>query len=208
MQKQKLINWLKELWQPLFMAGAFVSFLIALEFYDSVVYLGRDQNFGILPREMTFSYQVSFFGIGVNHFVFSILNHPFEHADMNHVLANAGPLFVFSILLLLRQRFLYVFVGSTILTGLGVWLLARSGTNHFGASGILFAFWSYLLVSGFFLQKWKYVAISVGLIFVYGTLIYSLLNFTDGISYEAHIIGFLVGILLAYIERRATFVIN
>jgi membrane associated rhomboid family serine protease len=143
------------------------------------------KSFGIYPRD-TSSLSGIFFS-------------PFIHADFNHLLSNSMPLFLLCAAILFfykRMAFQIIFI-SWILTGTSVWLGGRYSW-HIGASGLVYAFASFLFFSGILSKNRQLIAISLLVIFLYGGLIWGVLPGNAGISWESHLYGFAVGFILAY----------
>ncbi len=173
--------------------GVLLAALWAIEIVDQM--LGEPLNqFGVRPRRLS----------GLS----GILAMPFLHGGFGHLSANSGPLVVFSSLLLLRSKaeFALVFVATTVLGGLGVWLFGSLfGPNsvHIRASGVIFGMFGYLVSMGIFERKMGSIALSVVLIGVYGGLIYGVLPGQEGVSWEGHLFGFISGIATArFVAKR------
>jgi membrane associated rhomboid family serine protease len=138
-----------------------------------------------------------------------ILFAPFLHGDFTHLSANTGSFLALGAILMLGygvRRFLTVSVFTALFAGVGTWLVGASGSTHIGASGMIFGYFGFLLAYGFFRRSWGAIALSAGIAFVYGGLIFGVLPNQPGISWEGHLFGFLGGAVLASIlgkrERR------
>lgn len=92
---------------------------------------------------------------------------------------------------------LYSWLGSGIL----VWLFARP-SFHIGASGLVYALVAFIMLSGILRKQTPLLAISFLVIFLYGSLIWGVFPFEEGISHEAHLSGALVGFALAVVYRK------
>ena len=92
-----------------------------------------------------------------------------------------------------------------------LWLCGRSHSVYAGASGVIFTFWGYLLAIPWFEPQFHWlsfvVAVAVGL--VYSSLLLGV--FPHGqdsgdhgmaVAWEAHLFGFLAGLLWAYITGK------
>lgn len=141
--------------------------------------------YGVYPRE--------FFGLrGI---VFS----PLIHDDLRHLLSNSAPLFVLSAMILYFYRrvayrsMLMVY----LLTGVAVWLFARS-VFHIGASGVVYGLVSFVFWSGVFRRSIKSIILALIVTFLYSGYFLGILPNQDGISWESHLLGGLVGIFTAY----------
>jgi len=92
--------------------------------------------------------------------------------------------------------FLMVLIGGSL-----TWLMGRDA-NHIGASGLIFALWSYLLLAGWFSKSIKYILASLFLIFFYSGMIFGVLPGKPGISFEGHLFGAVAGIIVAWIYHK------
>src|SRR6266436_6454817 len=142
-------------------------------------------RFGILPRT-----EVGLLGI-----VFS----PFLHANMQHLLANALPLFVL-LILLLSDRTYHPYRTLSVVwvaSGLGTWLIGRGEAVHIGASAIIFALAAFLITAGFFLKSWRSATMALIVFVFYGGIFYGVLPHAGPISWEGHLCGAVSGIWTA-----------
>jgi membrane associated rhomboid family serine protease len=92
-----------------------------------------------------------------------------------------------------------------VVGGLGVWLVAPSGTDHIGASGIVFGYAAYLIARGIFSRNLLHLGVGVVVIGIYGTTLLFGLAPRDGISWQGHLFGGIGGVLAARLldARRA-----
>lgn len=146
-------------------------------------------KYGILPREIS----------GLKGIFFS----PFIHSDTQHLFNNSIPLFVLSLCLM----YFYEKVASKVLfiglflTGLLTWIIARE-SYHIGASGIVYLLFSFVFFSGIFKNHFRLIAVSLITIFLYGSMIWFVFPTEGRISWEGHLSGFLVGLVLAFMFRK------
>jgi len=168
---------------------AFVAFLWAVKifqifFADNLVFLG------IYPRK--------FFGL------IGIITAPLIHADFNHLISNSLPL----LFLGLGISYSYpksskkLFFGVYLLHGLLVWFIARQA-YHIGASGLVYGFVSFLFFSGIIRRDNRSIALALIVTLFYGGLTWGVLPIKEEISWESHLSGSLVGIMFAFIFRKA-----
>lgn len=145
-------------------------------------------KYGILPRKMD----------GLKGVIFS----PFIHSDTNHLFNNSIPLGVlFSALIYFyKDVFLKIIVFGGIFTGLLTWVIAREA-YHIGASGIVYLLFSFVFFSGIIKKQFQLVAVSLIVIFLYGSMVWYMLPIKEGISWEGHLSGFIVGLFYAFIYR-------
>jgi membrane associated rhomboid family serine protease len=77
---------------------------------------------------------------------------------------------------------------------LGVWLFAGEFSNHIGASGLIFGYLGFLLGRGVFAKSFSAVLIGGAVLFLYGGLLLGVLPGQRGISWQAHLFGFIAGV--------------
>lgn len=125
---------------------------------------------------------------------------PFLHASWWHLLSNFLPFIVFGTLIGLQsiRRFWLVFILHILTTGILVWLFARGNSVHIGMSGVIYAFWGYLIVYGFVRREIMHIVISLLMLFFYGGLIFGVFPTRLGVSFESHFLGALVGAVSGY----------
>ena len=141
--------------------------------------------YGVIPRSI----------IGLRGIIFA----PFLHANFNHLLANTLPFAVLGWLVMLRDRkhFLPVTLISMLGAGLLSWLLGAPGSVHIGASGVIFGYLGFLLLSGWYARNAVSIVISLAVAFIWGSVVVGVLPGTPGISWQAHLGGFTAGVLAA-----------
>ncbi|WP_405606819.1 rhomboid family intramembrane serine protease [Polaribacter sp. Asnod1-A03] len=151
-----------------------------------------DFNFnklGVYPRTLE-----GFRGVFLTHFI---------HSNTSHLFNNSVPLFV----LLLSLFYFYKNVAYKVLfyggflTGFLTWCIARD-SYHIGASGIVYLLFSFILFSGIIKKHYRLVALSLIIIFLYGSMIWYVLPIKEGMSWEGHLSGLLSGLLFAFIYRK------
>jgi membrane associated rhomboid family serine protease len=92
---------------------------------------------------------------------------------------------------------------SVVVGGLGVWLFGGRGTVHIGASGVVFGYLGFLLLRGYFERSAGSILFSLMIFVLYGGLVWGILPWQQrGISWEAHLFGFLGGVLAARLLAR------
>lgn len=141
-------------------------------------------KYGIIPRNI----------IGLR----GIILAPFIHGNFYHLSSNSLPFFALTLLLFVfyYEKAFKVFVWSVLLSGFAVWIFGRPAI-HIGMSGVIYALATFLIFAGFYKRKFVSILISLGVIFAYGGLVWGLIPDKFYISYEAHIAGAIVGIILA-----------
>ncbi len=150
------------------------------------------KSFGIYPRTLT--------GL------VGILTSPFLHDNVMHLAANTtGLLFLgFVFITLEKSRAGYIMIPIFLLSGLGTWIIGRSGSVHIGASGIIYGLLGYLLFIGIFRRSFRTVLLAVFIFLLYGGALWGVLPAIGAahISWEGHLSGFLSGILTAKAESN------
>jgi membrane associated rhomboid family serine protease len=167
-----------------------LGFMWVLEFLDQVVFQGRLNAFGIRPGS----------GSGL----LGILFAPFLHANFGHLIANTLPFLILGWLVMLREisDFIVVTVVTTLVSGFGVWLFGAPNTIHLGASGLIFGYLGYLLLRGYFERSLVSILFSVVVALLYGGLVWGVLPLQVGVSWQAHLFGFIGGGLAARLLAR------
>ncbi len=164
-----------------------------LVFWYELQFQHNLSHFGIYPREV----------YGLKGILFS----PFLHGDIEHLANNSVALLV--LLPILRyfykeQSFVVLFLGI-LFSGLGTWLLGRP-IYHIGASGLIYALVSFIFFKGIFTKYYRLVALSFTIVILYGGSVwYMFPNVKEGISWEGHLAGFIVGLSLALVLKTPQF---
>lgn len=126
---------------------------------------------------------------------------PFLHGDLRHLLANAFPLLVMGCFVsaLAPSLFAVRTFSLVIISGALTWLISSSGVV-IGASGLVFAYWAFLITNGFLKKRVKDVIIALITFLVYGALIFTLFRFQHGVSWAGHLSGVVAGVVFAYMQ--------
>lgn len=129
---------------------------------------------------------------------------PFLHAGFGHLVANTLPFLVLGALIALSglRRVVTVTLLVVLVSGLGTWLVAPSGTVHLGASGVVFGYAAYLVVRGVFDRRLVHLALGLVVALGYGTTLLLGLLPREGISWQGHLFGALGGVLAARLLAR------
>jgi membrane associated rhomboid family serine protease len=142
-------------------------------------------TFGIIPRT----------AIGLRGILFA----PFLHGSVNHLVANSIPFVLLGWLVMLRdsRHFVRVTAYAMLASGAMAWLLGATGSVHVGASGVIFGYLGFLMLSGWYARSFASIAISIAVTVLWGGLITGVMPGDVGISWQAHLGGFLGGVLAA-----------
>lgn len=125
--------------------------------------------------------------------------------NVKHILNNSLPTYLLlaAVIYYYREIALRVFLISWLGTGLIVWWVAQdNGAYHIGMSGVIYALFGFLFISGFFRRIRALQGISLAVIFVYGSMIWGIFPMEPSISWEGHFGGFFVGVCLAVAYRK------
>ena len=115
-------------------------------------------------------------------------------------MSNSVPLFVMTfIILFFYRRIAYQSIFLIyVLTGLAVWAFARGNVIHIGASGVVYGLVAFVFWTGLFRRNVKSIMLALVITILYSGLFLGVLPNQPGISWESHLFGGLVGILVAY----------
>src|SRR4051794_38028532 len=129
-----------------------------------------------------------------------VVTAPFLHAGFGHLIGNTLPFLVLGAVIALSglARVVSATVIVALVGGLGVWLFAPTGTDHIGASGIVFGYASYLIARGLFSRNMLHLGAGIFVIAVYGTTLLFGLAPRDGISWQGHLFGAVGGVVAAW----------
>ncbi|GAA2397823.1 rhomboid family intramembrane serine protease [Actinomadura vinacea] len=133
-----------------------------------------------------------------------IFTAPFMHGDFGHLIGNTLPFVILGFLAAARGvlKFLAASLIIIVVGGLGVWFL--SSANTLGSSILIFGFFGYLLGRGLFERRVIDLAIAVGVVLLYGTMIFGVLPSDPSISWQGHLFGMLGGVLSSWLLRRGS----
>ena len=132
-----------------------------------------------------------------------VLIAPLIHGSLSHVFANSLPLLVMlTILFYIYPKsspivLITLYVGS----GLVVWMIARPAW-HFGASGLTHGLMFFLFTIGVLRRDALSSVFAMTVFFLYGGMVWGIFPRDPGISYEYHLAGAGLGVLLAFILRN------
>lgn len=132
-----------------------------------------------------------------------VLTSPFLHGDINHLYNNSIPLFVLSLALFYFYKKIAwkVILYGIFLSGMLTWFIARSG-NHIGASGLIYVLVSFIFFKGIFAKHYRLIALSLMVVFLYGSLIWYVFPVKAGMSWQGHLSGLITGLVFALIFRK------
>ena len=133
-----------------------------------------------------------------------ILLAPLLHFGFDHLGANTAPALVLFFLVLVSGigRGLAATAVIWLVGGVGVWLVGPSGTEHAGASVLIFGWLLYLMVRGLWTRSAGEIILGIVLFLGYGTLLLGVLPGQPGISWQGHLFGAVGGVLAAPLLAR------
>lgn len=169
---------------PATLVVAFVLVMAAEWVFD--VDLGQ---YGVFPRKVSRLY--------------GIFTYPFIHADWKHLLNNSTAILILGTMLyyFYRQVATKTLLWVYVMSGLWLWIGGRANF-HIGASGIVYALFGFLFVSGLLRRHLKLMALSLLVVFLYGSLVWGILPIDHHISYEGHLFGLVAGVVVAFVYRK------
>ena len=141
-------------------------------------------NFGVLPKKAS----------GIKGVLFS----PFIHKDFNHLINNSYPILILMSII----NFFYkkianeIFIWLYFISGFLLWVIGRP-CFHIGASGFIYALAAFIFISGVIRKNPQLSALSMVIIFVYGSMIWGVFPLKENISWEGHLCGLITGVLIA-----------
>lgn len=164
-------------------ALGYLAVLWATHAGNDVFFGGLLSNYGIHPLD--------FNGI------WGIVTAPLLHVDWEHLMGNSlpGAVFCFLIGLSGRKTWWEVTILVVLIGGLGTWLLGGPGSNHVGASSLVYGWLAYLLVRGIFNRSLSQFLLGVILGIAYSGLVWGVLPIYEGVSWQGHLFGAMGGIV-------------
>ena len=132
---------------------------------------------------------------------------PFLHGGWEHLISNSIPILVLGTALyyfyptLANRVLIITYLASGFLT----WCLGSPNSIHIGASALIYGLNLFLVVSGFIRGNRTLIVISLIMVFLYGSFLWGMipeLAILQNISWEGHLSGAIVGIVLAILFRK------
>ncbi len=127
---------------------------------------------------------------------------PFIHGSLKHLFNNSIPLLVLTTALFYfykKDSWKVLFYGM-LFTGLLTWFIGRPA-YHIGASGVVYMLVTFLFFKGAFSKYYRLMALSLIIVFLYGGLLWYVFPIEEGISWEGHLSGLLVGLVFAFLFK-------
>ncbi len=148
---------------------------------------------GVLPRSIG----------GLKGILFMPLIHSKE--EIQHIVNNSIPTFFLlaALIYFYREIALKVFLYGWLFTGFLLWIYAQNkGSYHIGMSGLIYMLVGFLFVSGVLRKFLPLQAISLFIVFLYGSMIWGVFPMKERVSWEGHLMGLSVGVVLAFLFRE------
>ena len=101
---------------------------------------------------------------------------PFIHGSIDHLYGNTIPLAVLTLALFYfytKEAWRVLILGWEV-SGFLTWVIARE-SYHIGASGIIYVLASFIFFKGIFEKHFRLVALSLTVVFIYGSMLWYLL---------------------------------
>ena len=127
------------------------------------------------------------------------------HSDVKHILNNSVPAFLLITLLFYsyKEIALKILLFSWLFTGFFLWVFGpNNGAHHIGMSGVIYSLAAFLFTSGVLRKYLPLQALSLFIVFLYGSMIWGIFPTKERISWEGHLSGMIVGVFLAFYYRK------
>src|SRR5215469_15362451 len=179
----------RKLRDALVLMGAFVALLWVLQVFNWADGYRLDVDYGILPHNVSRLPE--------------IFTAPFLHVSWQHIEGNTLPLFVLGVLAAYRgiKKFLLMTLIVAVVSGLAVWLFQGSTELTVGASGLIFGYFGYVVVRGFFDRNLLDIGVGIVAGLLYWTILQVAVPGNPGISWIGHLGGLVGGVLAAWLLR-------
>jgi membrane associated rhomboid family serine protease len=167
----------------------FFVLLLWMVFWMQVRFFPVIKSFGIVPLTLK----------GLKGIVLS----PFIHSDIEHIYHNSIPLFILTAALFYFYRSIAwkVILYGILLSGFITWMIGRPA-NHIGASGLIYVLVSFIFFKGVFVKHYRLIALSLLIIFLYGSMIWYVFPVKEGMSWEGHLAGLITGFIFSLLFRK------
>jgi membrane associated rhomboid family serine protease len=139
--------------------------------------------------------------------LWGIITSPLVHGGIKHLYSNTIPLLflLWCLLYFYKDLGYLVFPTLWILSGIFTWCLGRDSW-HIGASGLIYSIAFFLFFSGIFRRYIPLMAVSLIVVFLYGSTIWNMFPVAElvdpTVSWEGHLSGGISGLICAIIFRK------
>lgn len=175
--------------RPYFLISVGVVAMIWFIYWYEIKFQQNFNSFGLYPRTLK----------GLRGVLFS----PFIHGSTSHLFNNTVPFLVLINILFsfYKESAWKVILWGWVFSGILTWVIGRP-SYHIGLSGIIYVLFSFIFFSGVLKKHYQLMSASLMIIFLYGSMIWYILPIKDGVSWEGHLSGFIIGLICAYLFRR------
>lgn len=177
------------------------NFRLAMKF--SLVFVGILWTVFIL--DAAFGLRLGRFGLrpGSLAGLVGVLTAPLLHASFQHILSNTLPMFISltATLYLYPASAMRVIPAVWLGSGLLAWFIGRPSL-HLGASGLIYGLLAYVFVGGLLRRDMRSVSVSLMVAFLYGSMIWGVLPTRPHMSWEMHLSGAVMGVLMAFVYAK------
>jgi len=141
-----------------------------------------------------------------------IITAPLAHSGFGHLANNSIPLLatIFLLTYFYPRIAARAMVLMYVFTGIAVWFLARGEgwgadvtISHVGASGVAYALVSFLFFLGIFKRSMQSIVVALVILFYFSGMIAGVLPDQLNVSWESHLLGGVVGALVAWMFRSS-----
>ncbi len=134
-----------------------------------------------------------------------IFTMPFLHGSWEHIWNNTASFVVLnSMLFYFYQKVsLRIWAIIFLFSSFFVFVLGVEGSNHVGASGVVYGLAFFIFTAGMMNRKHiLLLRVSMVVLFLYGSIIWGIFPIEERVSWEGHLGGAIAGVALAFIYRR------
>jgi membrane associated rhomboid family serine protease len=182
----------------------FVAVIWVVYLVNSLLFDGSLNRYGLSPMALPYRW-LSEFEPSLPYLAGSlrgILLSPLLHGSFSHLMSNTFPLLLLGGFVAIRgaKTIIGVSLLVIVLGGLLVWIVGRPAV-HIGASGLVFGYFGFLVAQGWYERSIVSIVVAVGVLLLYGGIIFGVLPQSGFISWEGHLFGLVAGVLAARISR-------
>lgn len=132
-----------------------------------------------------------------------ILFAPLLHTGFGHLISNTIPLLVMGAMIAwITHRWWLITAAVWLLGGLFTWVIGGIGTNHIGASVVVYGYGAFLVTYGILSRRLSAILAAVVTVLLYGGFVWGFLPVNPRISWEGHLAGAAAGVVVAFADTR------